>query len=78
MVRRAWEVRGDLYGASVGKKFDLTLEREITRGTLHKMRLLAPAQNLTGLKHYFNILEDEIADAYGLPEQQPRRKKNKD
>ena len=78
MVRRAWEVRGDLYGASVGKKFDLTLEREITRGTLHKMRLLAPAQNLPGLKHYFNILEDEIADAYGLPEQQPRRKKNKD
>jgi hypothetical protein len=72
-VSRSWAVGKDLYGASVGDAFDLSIEREITRGTLHKARLLLPGQNIPILKQYFNILESDIATEYNLRKTQPRR-----
>jgi len=72
-VSRSWAVGKDLYGASVGDAFDLSIEREITRGTLHKARLLLPGQNMPILKQYFNILESDIATEYNLRKTQPRR-----
>ncbi|CAB4140931.1 hypothetical protein UFOVP401_26 [uncultured Caudovirales phage] len=72
-VSRSWAVGKDLYGASVGDAFDLSIERDITRGTLHKARLLLPGQNMPILKQYFNILESDIATEYNLQKTQPRR-----
>ena len=62
--------------AAVGKPMDLKTERDITTGTIRKARLLLPFQNLPILKQYFNILESEIEEAYNLPSQQPRRKRD--
>jgi hypothetical protein len=73
---RAGQVIKDLYGAAVGKPLDLKTERDITTGTIRKARLLLPFQNLPILKQYFNILEAEIEEAYNLPSQQPRRKRD--
>ncbi len=52
----------------------LDLEREITKGTIHKARLLLPFQNLLFVKQYLNIAEQEIADYYNLSDIQPRRR----
>lgn len=73
MLSRADSVFGDFYGASVGKALGLDVERETTRGTIHRARLLLPFQNMFGLKQYFNIAETQIADWLRAPEQQPRR-----
>jgi hypothetical protein len=64
----------DVYGATVGRTMGLDLEREITKGTIHKARLLLPFQNLLFVKQYLNIAEQEIADYYNLSDIQPRRR----
>jgi hypothetical protein len=70
---RAFGVAEDVYGATVGKTFGLDIEREVTRGTIHKARLLMPFQNMLFVKQFLNLAEDEIAEAYRLPDIQPRR-----
>jgi hypothetical protein len=70
---RAFGVAEDVYGATVGKTFGLDVEREVTRGTIHKARLLMPFQNMLFVKQFLNLAEDEIAEAYRLPDIQPRR-----
>jgi hypothetical protein len=72
VASRAFDLFTDVYGATVGKQAGLDLERDITRSTLHKARLLTPFQNMPILKQYFNIAEDEIATEWNLPERQPR------
>lgn len=69
---KALSVGTDVYGATVGEAFGLDLERDITTGTLRKARMLLPFQNLLGLKQYFNIKEQDIADFWNLPERQSR------
>lgn len=67
MLIRAGSVAADVYGATVGKGLGLGVERDVTQGTLHKFRLLLPAQNFPGVKQMFNITEQEIADEFNLP-----------
>lgn len=69
---KALSVGTDVYGATVGEAFGLDLERDITTGTLRKARMLLPFQNLLGLKQYFNIKEQDIADYWNLPARQSR------
>lgn len=71
-VSRSWGVAKDLYGRSVGKEFDLSIQREITQGTLHKARLLLPGQNIPILKQWLNIKEADIVTEYNLEKTQPR------
>jgi len=66
----------DAYGAGVGKPLGLKTEREITQGTVRRARMMIFGQNLPGIKQYFNIKEAEIEEAYNLPSQQPRRKRD--
>ena len=73
MARRAGSVTEDIYGATVGKSLGLPAERDITQSTVHNMRLLAPGQNIPGLKQFFSITEDEIVTEYNLQRQQPRK-----
>jgi hypothetical protein len=72
IMSRSWSVGKDLYGRSVGKTFDLSVQREITRGTLHKARLLTPFQNMPIFKQFFNIAEEDFALEANLPKTQPR------
>lgn len=72
IMSRSWSVGKDLYGRSVGKTFDLSVQREITRGTLHKARLLTPMQNMPIFKQFFNIAEEDFALEANLPKTQPR------
>jgi hypothetical protein len=67
MATRSASVIGDVYGATVGKGLDLGVQQDITQGTLHKARLLLPAQNFPGLKQILNITEQQIIDEYNLP-----------
>jgi hypothetical protein len=67
MATRSSAVLGDVYGATVGMALDLGVKQEITKGTLHKARLLTPAQNFPGLKQILNITEQQIIDEYNLP-----------
>lgn len=72
VASRVGDLFTDVYGATVGKGAGLDVERDITRSTIHKARLLTPFQNMPILKQYFNILEDDISTEWNLPEQQPR------
>jgi len=73
-VRRAQGVIGDVYGATVGKGLGLGAERDITQGTIHKMRLLTPWQSAPVIKQLFNIAENEVVDYWNLPKTQPRNR----
>lgn len=72
MGTRAASVFGDVYGATVGAALDLGVKQEITTGTLHKLRLLTPAQNFPGLKQILNVTEQQIIDEFNLPTTQSR------
>jgi hypothetical protein len=62
----------------VGRGLELKTERDITTGTVRKVRMLLPFQNFPGLKQYFNILEGDIEDEYMLRRRQTRRPKEPD
>ena len=62
----------DLWGAGVGKPLGLPVERDITQGTVHRMRLLMPFQNMLGFKQLLNITEQQITEEYDLKRSQPR------
>jgi hypothetical protein len=72
MGTRAASVFGDVYGATVGAALDLGVKQELTTGTLHKFRLLTPAQNYPGLKQILNVTEQQIIDEFNLPTTQSR------
>lgn len=69
---RAGAIAKDVYGRTVGKPLGLDIEREITQGTVHKTRLLLPAQNAPGVKQFLNILEQDFVNEYNLEKMQPR------
>jgi hypothetical protein len=69
---RTYGLAEDLYGATVGRATGSSLEREMTQRTLHSFRLMLPAQNLPGLKQFFNIQESELSDYLRLRPTQPR------
>lgn len=78
-VTKTWDVAKDVYGASVAKAAGITdKERDITRSTVHKARLLLPYQNFLPLKHLFNITEKEIGDEFMLLDKQRRRPKSRE
>lgn len=72
MARRGYEVYKDVYGATAGKALELPAERDITRSTIHKMRLLLPGQNIPFLKQYLNLKEEDIATEWNLQQTQSR------
>jgi hypothetical protein len=71
-IIRTYGLAKDLYGSTVGRATGSSLEREMTQRTLHSFRLMLPAQNLPGLKQFFNIQESEISDYLRLRPTQPR------
>lgn len=73
MVENVYGLTKDAYGRSVGRGLELKTERDITTGTVRKVRMLLPGQNLPILKQYFNILESEIEDEFNLRRRQPRK-----
>ena len=76
-ISKSADITADVFGSTVGKAFGITdKERDITQSTVHKARLLLPFQNFIGLKHFFNLGEKEISDAFNLAEQQPRRSRD--
>ena len=73
-VSKGIDIGTDIYGATVARGVGIEdKDREITRSTIHKMRLLMPGQNLLGLKDLLDIGEAEIGDAFNLSKQQPRK-----
>ncbi len=72
LAARASGVFVDTYGATVGKGLGLDVERDVTRSTIRKARLLMPFQNMPIIKQYFNILEEDIATEFNLQRTQPR------
>jgi hypothetical protein len=69
----------DVYGATAAKAFGIEdKEREITTGTVHKMRTMLPFQTFLPLKHFFNISEKAIADEYQLLDKQERGTSRRD
>jgi hypothetical protein len=78
-ISKGWDVTKDIWGATAAPMLGLEeMERDVTQGTVHKLRTMLPGQNMIGLKQFFNFAENEIADAYRLPEKQPRRPKIED
>lgn len=73
-ISKSYEVGRDVYGATVARALGVEeREREITKGTLHKARMLIPASTMPGLKQFFDIAETEIAAEFELAKQQPRK-----
>lgn len=73
-ISKTYDVGRDIYGATVARAIGLDeRERQITKGTIHKARMLIPLANAPGFKHFFNIAETEIAREFDLAKQQPRK-----
>lgn len=78
-VSKTMDVSKDMFGATVAKWAGLEdKERDITKATVHKFRLLLPFQNVPGIKHFFNLTEAEIANEFMLLDRQTRRAKIED
>ena len=78
-VSKTWDISKDVLGATVAKAAGFEdKERDITKSTLHKARLLLPYQNFLPLKHFFNISEAAIAEEFDLAARQPRRKRSRE
>lgn len=78
IVDRALGLRKDLYGATIGKQFELSVERDITQSTIRKARLLTPFQNMPLIRSFLDAKERDFIEEYNLPKAQPRRKSTTD
>jgi len=78
-ISKTTDITTDVLGATIGKWAGIEdKERDITKSTVHKFRLLLPFQNVPGIKHLFNISEEEIAQEFMLSARQQRRSKIED
>ena len=71
-VQRAGGIARDIYGATVARKLNLGVQRDITQGTAHSFRLLTPAQTMPGISQFYNFLEQQVTETYNLQRTQPR------
>lgn len=74
-LSKTWDITKDVAGATVQRAIgNEDKERDITKSTVHKFRLLLPFQNFPAIKHFLNITEEEIAEEFNLLDKQTRKR----